>query len=285
MPPRRRPDAWPRSRIAGRAVATSAWLAELGAGPAGARSEGADQVRIRSAIRLLTTAVLAAGMCTTGWTTAAASANGSTSGRELRANTRFYVDPGSEAAHQAVTDLLHRDPRAALTMATLASWPEAAWFSKGSPAQVNAQARLLVRKAAVQQAVPVLVAYDIPQRDCSQYSAGGAQSDADYRAWIAALAQGLGSSRAVVILEPDALANLPSDCSSTADPDGTITATRIADINYAVDVLETQPGTSVYLDAGHSQWHSVGDMAARLIGAGVTRAQGFFLNVSNFQPT
>jgi hypothetical protein len=38
-----------------------------------------------------------------------------------------------------------------------------------------------------------------------------------------------------------------------------------ADINYAVDVLEAQPAVWVYLDAGHSQWHSVGDMAARLI--------------------
>ena len=61
----------------------------------------------------------------------------------------------------------------------------------------------------MQRAVPVVAAYHIPLRDCSQYSAGGAQSDAAYRAWIAALAKGLGSSKAVVILEPDALANLP----------------------------------------------------------------------------
>ncbi len=170
-------------------------------------------------------------------------------------------------------------------MAALASWPEATWFTKGTPTQVKGQVAQLVRRAALQRAVPVLVAYDIPLRDCSQYSAGGAQSDADYRAWIAALAKGLGSSKAVVILEPDALANLPSDCGSTADPTGAITAARIADINYAIGALESQPGTSVYLDAGHSQWHSVGDMASRLIQAGVAKAQGFFLNVSNFQPT
>ena len=247
-------------------------------------------MRIRSTLRLLTATVLVVGMCTTtGWATAAASpaapSGSASSGRELAPNTRFYVDPGSEAAHQAVTDFLHHDPRGALAMAALASWPEAAWFTKGTPAQVKAQVTQLVRRAALQRAVPVLVAYDIPLRDCSQYSAGGAQSDADYRAWIAALAKGLGSRKAVVILEPDALANLPSDCSATSDPSGAITAARIADINYAVNVLESQPGTSVYLDAGHSQWHSVGDMASRLIEAGVAKAQGFFLNVSNFQPT
>lgn len=131
----------------------------------------------------------------------------------------------------------------------------------------------------------MLVAYNIPLRDCSQYSSGGPQSDADYRAWISAFARGLGSNKAVVILEPDALANLPSDCSATSDPTGTITQGRIADINQAVDGLEAQPGVSVYLDAGHSQWHAVGEMASRLIRAGVQRAQGFFLNVSNFEPT
>lgn len=211
---------------------------------------------------------------------------GTSSGsRTLAANTKFYVDPGSEAAHQAVTDLLHHDFAAAITMAKLASWPEAVWFTKGTPGQVRGQVSTLVRRAAAQRAVPVLVAYNIPLRDCSQYSAGGAQSDADYQAWIAALAKGLGNSKALVILEPDALANLPSDCSATSDPTGAISAARVANIRYAIGVLEAQPGTSVYLDAGHSQWHSVGDMAARLVQAGVAQTQGFFLNVSNFQPT
>jgi endoglucanase len=237
---------------------------------------------VPSKTRIALATVLAIGVCvaTTGTVWAATPPS-----RTLAADTRFYVDTSSEAAHQALTDLLNRDLVDAVAMAKLASWPEATWFTKGTPSEVNAQARDLVGNAAAQHAVPVLVAYDIPLRDCSQYSAGGAQSDADYQAWISALAAGLGDSQAVVILEPDALANLPSDCGPTTDPTGTISAARIADINYAVDVLEARPAISVYLDAGHSQWHSVGDMAARLIQAGVDRAQGFFLNVSNFQPT
>jgi endoglucanase len=206
-------------------------------------------------------------------------------GRTLAANTRFYVDPASEAVRQAITDVVHHDLPNALSMAKLASWPEAAWFTKGSPSEVHDQVQTLVGKAARQHSVPVLVAYYIPLRDCSQFSAGGAQSDADYQTWIAWFASALGANQAVVILEPDALANLPSDCSATSDPTGTISAARIEDIKYAIGVLEAQPGTSVYLDAGHSQWHSVGDMANRLIAAGVAQAQGFFLNVSNFQPT
>ncbi len=240
-------------------------------------------MRIRSTPAvLLTVALAAAGLATVA---GSAWAQTPTVSRTLAADTRFYVDPGSEAAHQAITDLRQHNLAGAADMARLATWPEAQWFTKGTPAEVESQARSLVRRAALQRAVPVLVAYYIPLRDCSQYSAGGAQSDADYRTWVAALARGLGRSKSVVILEPDALANLPSDCGPTSDPTGTISAARIADINDAVDVLEAQPGTSVYLDAGHSQWHSVGDMAARLIQAGVARSQGFFLNVSNFQRT
>jgi endoglucanase len=216
---------------------------------------------------------------------AAASAPAHTAPHTLPADARFYRAPDSEAARQALTYLHQGDAPDALTMAKLASWPEAAWFTSGTPDQVRQQVRDLVRRAAAQRSVPVLVAYDIPLRDCGQYSSGGAASDAAYQQWISAFAGALGSGTAVVILEPDALANLPSDCGPDTDPTGALSAARIADLRYAVSVLERQPGTLVYLDAGHSQWHSVGDMAHRLIQADLAGSQGFFLDVSNFQPT
>ncbi|MER5728292.1 glycoside hydrolase family 6 protein [Streptomyces sp. NPDC002138] len=203
----------------------------------------------------------------------------------LPANSRFSVDPGSDAAHQAVTDLLHHDFEGAKSMAQLASWPEAAWFTDGTPDQVETRVRDLVRRAERSRTVPVLVAYNIPLRDCSQYSSGGAQSDTAYQAWISAFARGLGRSKAVVILEPDGLANLPSDCGPDSDPTGAITTGRYADLNHAIDVLERQPNSVVYLDAGNSHWRGVGDMAGRLLQAGVTRTQGFSLNVSNYLAT
>ena len=42
---------------------------------------------------------------------------------------------------------------------------------------------------------------------------------------------------------------------------------------------------SVYLDGTHSAWLGVGDIAQRLVKADVANAQGFFLNVSNYQFT
>ena len=203
----------------------------------------------------------------------------------LPSNSRFYVQPDSDAAKQALSDVKAGDLHGALTMAELASWPEATWFTGGSPDQVAQQVSAVMRGARWQQSVPVLVAYDIPLRDCGQYSSGGAASDAAYRQWIAAFAAAIGQARAVVVLEPDALANLPKDCSATTDPTGALTAARMADLRYAVSVLEAQPLTSVYLDAGNSQWHAVGDIAQRLIDADVADTQGFSLNVSNYQPT
>jgi endoglucanase len=205
--------------------------------------------------------------------------------RRLPADTQFYVDPAGDAAHQAVADLKQHRPGDALAMAKLASWPQAQWFTDGTPAQVAASVRTLVRAAARQKSVPVLVAYNVPLRDCGLYSSGGAQSDAAYRAWIDGLVSGLGGGWSVVIVEPDGLANLPSDCGPDSDPSGELTEGRIADLNYAVTRLATNPGTSVYLDAGNTAWRSVGDIAGRLIQAGVARTQGFSLNVSNSWPT
>ncbi len=85
--------------------------------------------------------------------------------------------------------------------------------------------------------------------------------------------------KVIVILEPDGLALLPTDC---GQPD---TYDRVGLINYAAHSLLRDPNAAVYLDAGHSAWHNIGDMAVRLVNAGVQDVRGFFLDVSNYQFT
>lgn len=227
-------------------------------------------------------------------------ASGLAIGRSLPPTTRFFVPPPSQGAIQQMVQLFASgkiaDARLILRMESV---PQAVWLTGETSAQaaegaggslaadreVERQVRDTLQTAALERAVPVLVAYDIPGRDCSQYSAGGAPSDAAYEQWIDSLARGLGNGKAVLIVEPDALANLPTDCGSAyeaANPQIT-DATREADVAYAVSALEKDPNASVYIDAGHSAWQSVGTIAQRLIAAGVQHAQGFFLNVSNYQ--
>ncbi len=206
--------------------------------------------------------------------------------RSLPANTRFYVPPAAAGAEPQVVQLaLGGQWQSAFMLASMELTPQAVWLTSGTPAAVGTQVQSVVEGAAGQQAVPVMVLYNIPGRDCGSYSAGGAENTPAYEAWIDAIAQGLGNSKAVLILEPDAIANLPSDCGYPATVDATqLTADRYTQLNYAVSTLEARaPSALVYLDAGNSNWQAVGTIAARLVTAGLAHAQGFFSNVSNFR--
>jgi endoglucanase len=189
---------------------------------------------------------------------------------------RWYVDPNSNARRQANAWRSSR-PGDAAQMDKIAAQPQADWFGEWSGDVRSAVSRRVATIRAV-GALPVLVAYNIPLRDCGGYSGGGASSPDAYRSWIRSFADGLGSGRAVVILEPDALAAI--DCLSPSDRQ-----TRLDLLRDAIAVLASHPGTYVYLDAGHSHWHSPGTIASRLRSAGIKAARGFSLNVSNSHPT
>ena len=241
--------------------------------------EALPRIRTKSLLTALVTLATVVGLCA-GPVGAAAAAGSTTSARTLPSNTRFFVDPGSKAVGQALTDLKAGHLKDAATMAELASWPVAQWFDgTATPADTTHAMALLQAKAALARQVPVAVAYNIPGRDCAQYSAGGAATSADYAAWIDALAKGIGNHRTVVILEPDGLALSPAYCGGTAQQQ----TDRLAQLNAAVDRLEQQSGALVYLDGGHSAWQNVGTQAQLLLQGGVSQAQGFFLNVSNYQ--
>ncbi|HEU4656007.1 MAG TPA: glycoside hydrolase family 6 protein [Capillimicrobium sp.] len=190
--------------------------------------------------------------------------------------SRLWVDPASDAARQAALWRATR-PGDAAVMDRLAAQPASTWFGEWS-GDVAAAVDRTVSAAAAAGAVPVLVAYAIPQRDCGSHSAGGAGSPDAYRAWIRSFAGGIGARRAIVVLEPDALAL--ADCLSAADRQ-----TRFALLRDAVSVLASRPGVSVFIDAGHPRWLPAEEAASRLVEAGADDAQGFSLDVSNFVAT
>ncbi|MGI3784138.1 MAG: glycoside hydrolase family 6 protein [Janthinobacterium lividum] len=216
----------------------------------------------------------------------------------LPGRTHFYVPPAPDGAKEQIKQLRAdgRDQAAALVKAEV-STPQAVWFTDGTPKQVRKAVHSVSKRAARSTTVPTLVVYNVPGRDCSQYSSGGAGSDTAYRAWIDGFARGLSKKRKViVVVEPDGLANLPADCPGAYPGQdvgtfpnpapGTLTAGRIADIAYAGKTIRTADRKAlVYLDTGHSGWHSVADSTARLAAAGVTKDQGFSLDVSNYQWT
>ena len=260
--------------------------------------------RVRQAITLASSAALAVAVVgavspAALASTAATAATGS--GRALSPTARFYVPPPAQGSLKQITQLaLSGKLKDAGLLAAMETVPSAVWLTGETTAQaalpgnegweqadadVAKQIKQTLLGASLQHAVPIFVAYNIPGRDCSAYSAGGAPTDAAYEAWISAIKGALGSAQAVVVEEPDALANLPTYCGSAyaSQFPGITNTTRINDISSAVTTLEGDPNVSVYLDGGNSDWQNVGGMAETLVAAGVQQAQGFFLNVSNFQ--
>ncbi|HET9455216.1 MAG TPA: glycoside hydrolase family 6 protein [Gemmatimonadaceae bacterium] len=167
-------------------------------------------------------------------------------------------------------------PSDAALMDKLAEQAQAQWFGNWN-ADVRSDVSAVVSSAIGAGAVPVLVAYNIPLRDCGSFSSGGAASADAYRSWINAYADGLAGRKAIVVLEPDALAGM--GCLSAGDQ-----ATRVSLLRYAVERLRDAGGL-VYLDAGNNRWQSVSTIASRLKNAGIELATGFALNVSNFFST
>jgi endoglucanase len=204
--------------------------------------------------------------------------------------TTLWVDPDSTTVQAARTLTGQARDDAVL----LGSFASASWITSGTPAQAKAEARRITTAAADDDAVPTIVVYDIPYRDCAQYSAGGAQDTAAYEAFVDGVAAGIGDRPAIVVLEPDGLGIIPwntdlggnAEWCQPADVDrSTAVSDRYAQLNHAVDALKGGEHTKVYLDGTHSGWLGAGDIADRLIKAGVERADGFFLNASNYEST
>jgi endoglucanase len=126
--------------------------------------------------------------------------------------------------------------------------------------------RRAARDAARQERLLTIVAYAIPDRGCSDFKQG-APDAASYERFVGGLVHSLGRVRALVVLEPDAIA---ADC---------FTSERGRLLGYAVGRLSAAH-QYVYIDAGHASWRPSGLMAGRLLQSGITEAAGFALNVA-----
>lgn len=206
---------------------------------------------------------------------------------ETPRGTSIFVNPDS-TTRQAAARLRGQSRQDALLLSGIAS---ASWFTSGTPAMVEAEVRNIVDRAAAGRQVPVLVAYNLPFRDCALYSAGGASDSAAYLSWIKGFAAGIGNRRAIVILEPDGLGVIPwhrtlggafENCQPKGH-DGRASDARYEQLRGAVVILASLPEVRLYLDGTGSSWLAPGEAASRLIKADVARATGFFLNVSNFE--
>ncbi len=188
---------------------------------------------------------------------------------------KFWVDPNSQAMEDSLL-IQPQDGPDARRIRYIAQQSAGVWYGEWSEA-IGPAVQAQIEAAKSDDSYAVLIAYNIPYRDCGQHSAGGA-SASEYKIWIRDFAAALRGSKAIVILEPDALTL--NNCLSEE-----LKSERYNLLREAIGVLKENPTTLVYLDAGHSAWLSADETAQRLQRAGVAIADGFALNTSNYQST
>ena len=219
-------------------------------------------------------------------------------GFEFGPDTQFHrAGPGRIAAAftQIATLKGEGRPMDAAKVAEMIGQPMTYWLTgKNSVSGTTHDVEMVTGAAGNLGQIPIFAAYNLPFRDCAQFSAGGATTMAEYEEWIDGVAAGIGSGNAIVILEPDGLAIIPHAtmldgtldwCQPEEGNPETDEEERYAMTAYAVTALKANPGTKVYLDGGHAAWHPPAEMAFRLLRADVQTADGFFLNLSNYVMT
>ena len=103
-----------------------------------------------------------------------------------------------------------------------------------------------------------------------------AQQVANYKEWIDNWAKGIGNSRVVMDLQPDMpfLNCIPDHSQVPAQ-----------ELKYAAQVFSALPHTTVYIDAGASDWQSVSSIVSLLREAGVQFTRGFALGATHYAST
>ncbi|MFF7263635.1 glycoside hydrolase family 6 protein [Streptomyces sp. NPDC008159] len=189
----------------------------------------------------------------------------------------FWVNPdGNAAAQVAAYEKAGKDKKAEL-IRRIAEQPTGEWIGPENPER---EAKGFTEAAKKAERDALLVLYNIPHRDCGQYSGGGAADGDAYRAWIDGVARGIGDRPATVVLEPDAVLHVVDGCTP-----GEFHGERYDLLKGAIERLGALKNTKVYLDAGNAGWSEADKIAEPLKWAGVDKADGFAVNVSNFYTT
>ncbi|MEU1197308.1 glycoside hydrolase family 6 protein [Streptomyces sp. NPDC005813] len=189
----------------------------------------------------------------------------------------FWVNPDGNAAEQVATYLKADKKDEAEQIRKIAEQPTGEWIGPENP---ESEARGFTEAAEKADRAAILVLYNIPHRDCGQFSQGGAADGDAYRTWIDGVAQGIGDRPATVILEPDAVLHLVNQCT----PDE-YHEERYDLLKGAIGKLKSLKNTKVYLDAGNAGWGHPDQIFQPLQWAGIDQADGFSVNVSNFYST
>ena len=125
--------------------------------------------------------------------------------------------------------------------------------------------------------MPILVIYNMPNRDIGQYSKGGAKTQDEYLEFVQDFANGIGDNKPIVIYEPDAIPHATMLNKRQA-------SARLELMKKALAIL-TNTNAYVYIDVGHSNWLKPEEVNNYLNKVANPKVKGFSVNVSNYRTT
>ncbi|MGZ4471101.1 MAG: glycoside hydrolase family 6 protein [Nocardioidaceae bacterium] len=167
-------------------------------------------------------------------------------------------------------------------LAKIALRPKAKWFGAWVPAgEITAKVRAYIANAQDGDPDALVQMTDFalkPWEDNACHSLPSAAEQAFYKRWTDNFAAGLGDAHVALILQPDGPFAL---CA----PGGSKLPSHL--LRYAAQRFSAHPNTSVYIEAGASDW--LRDDPARalkiLVPAGVAGVRGFALNGTHYVAT
>lgn len=161
-------------------------------------------------------------------------------------------------------------------LAKIARRPRVFWFHEGfSPAEVDDQVRRYIKlsQEGDENKLVQLATFRLwPRTQLGMHVPLTLADQAAYKRWVDQVARGIGTARAVVIVEPD----LPL-AYKAPNPE-----VRLRLAKYAVRKFDALPRTTVYLDAGSGDWLKPAATVRMLRAAGVAYARGFSLGATHY---
>jgi endoglucanase len=156
--------------------------------------------------------------------------------------------------------------------------PLSLWYGNRSAKPIKGLQKSLIRlfKRSGNK-MPILVVYNMPNRDIGQYSKGGANTHDEYLEFVQDFANGIGKNKPIVIFEPDAVPHLTHLDDNEAN-------SRIVLMKEALNILATT-SAYIYVDVGHSNWLSPKEVDEYLNKVTNPKVKGFSVNVSNYRTT
>ena len=189
-------------------------------------------------------------------------------------NSQIYTLPRNEIKAE-IDRNSSLDLNLKMKLLMLAQQPHAKWLGQWNKENFSELSEL-IKSSSRTNRIPTFVIYKLGVREENYGTAIDEGFAEEYLNWMRGLSNIIGTSKVVLILEPNALCGL--EFYDELDHANAV----LSLIKCSVEILKQCANVKLYIDAGHPYWLEPELISVYLARAGVDQADGFALNVSNY---